>query len=322
VLSGAVGGAVHTGQVNQRTAYLSRVSADWRDYLLEAFSGVPDGIPDWISDIETGTDDGFFGPGSAVWAVHGGTPVLVAGVRALLMQTLHPGAMAGVHDWSRYREDPLGRLSGTVRWVLTTSFGDREQAESGSAFVGRLHTRVAGTYTDATGSSRAYSAADPELLSWVHIVFAEAFLTCHQVWQKEIPGGSDQYVAEWAKAGELMRVKTPPRSEAELRAQLAAFDDELVSDARVKEAVRFIRTPPLRSFVMPGYRILFAGAVATLDPKYRRMLGLRRAWWPAKTLTRLVLWGLAKLLGRPSAAQVHADRRTARLRAAAQPVAE
>jgi len=304
---------VHTVEVTRRTPFLTRVSSDWRDYLLEAFSGSTDGIPEWISDIEHGEDEGFFGRGSAVWAVHGGTPVLVAGVRALLMQTLHPGAMAGVHDWSRYREDPLGRLSGTVRWVLTTSFGSREQAESGSAFVGRLHTRVSGTYTDAAGNAHAYSAADPELLSWVHVVFAEAFLTCQQTWAGTIPGGADSYVREWAKAGELMNVAVPPRSEAELRAQLAAFDDHLVSDDRVKEAVRFIRKPPLRGFVMPGYAILFAGAVATIEPKYRRMLGLRRAWWPAKTLTRVVLWALGKLLGRPSAAQIYAERRAALL---------
>ena len=292
-----------------RASFLRRISANWRDYLLDAFSGSPDGIPQWITDLETGVDPGFFGRGSAVWAVHGGTPVLVAGIRALLLQTLHPGAMAGVHDWSRYREDPLGRLSGTVRWVLTTSFGDRAQAEDGSAFVSRMHTRVAGTYPGADGTPIAYSAGDPELLSWVHVVFAESFLTCHQQFAGAIPGGSDRYVREWATAGELMHVATPPRSETELRQQLAAFDSHLVSDDRVADAIRFIRSPPLRRFVMPGYRILLAGAVSTLPEQYRRMLGLRKPWWPAKSLTRVVLWGLARLLGRPSAAQVYADRR-------------
>lgn len=83
------------------------------------FSGDPQGTPDWVRALETGDDEGWFGPGSAVWEVHSGIPTVVAGIRALLMQTLHPGAMAGVHDHSRYREDPLGRLAGTVRWVLT-----------------------------------------------------------------------------------------------------------------------------------------------------------------------------------------------------------
>jgi uncharacterized protein (DUF2236 family) len=284
-----------------------------RSYLLTAFSGSPDGIPPWVSALEDGDDGGFFGPGSAVWAVNGGTPVLVAGIRALLLQTLHPGAMAGVHDWSRYREDPLGRLAGTVRWVLSTTFDDREGAEAGSAQVRKMHTRVSGTYTDAAGDQRPYSAADADLVSWVHVVFAESFLSCHQQFGPPIPGGSDRYVAEWATAGELMGVPTPPRSEAELRAQLAAFDPYLVSDDRVADALRFIRKPPLHRSVMPGYRVLFAGAVASLSPEYRRLLGLRRPWWPALTATRLVLTLLAWVLGRPSSSEVFARKRIARL---------
>lgn len=287
----------------------SRGLFGWREYILTAFSGAPDGAPDWVTAMEDGDDAGFFGPGSAVWAVHGAMPVTVAGVRALLMQTLHPGAMAGVHDWSRYREDPLGRLSGTVRWVLTTTFDDTAGARSGSEWVKRLHTRVTGTYGDGI----PYSAGDPELLRWVHVVFAEAFLSCHQAWGGAIPGGADRYVAEWAIAGELMGVQNPPRSEAELRGQLRDFGPRLVSDERVAEAVRFIRNPPLKRSLMPAYRILFAGAVSTIEPEYLRMLGLRRAWWPARTLTRVALAALGLLLGRPSTSETSARKRLDRL---------
>lgn len=292
---------------------MAREREGLRAYLLRAFSGSTDGTPGWVTAMADGADTGYFGSGSAVWEVNGGTPVLVAGIRALLMQTLHPGAMAGVHDWSRYREDPLGRLAGTVRWVLTTTFDDKEGADSSSAMVRSMHTRVAGSYTDARGHTRPYSAGDPELVSWVHLVFAEAFLSCHQQWAGPIPGGADAYVREWATAGALMGVETPPRSEAELRAQIADFGPDLVSDERVREAVRFIRNPPLRRFVMPGYRVLFAGAVASLAPEYRRMLGLRRAWWPAKTATRVVLAILARVLGRPSSSEIAARKRLAKL---------
>ncbi|MGV8884957.1 MAG: oxygenase MpaB family protein [Microbacteriaceae bacterium] len=285
----------------------------WRDYLLNAFSGADDGIPPWVAAFAEGDDAGYFGDGSAVWAVNGGTPVLVAGIRALLMQTLHPGAMAGVHDWSRYREDPLGRLAGTVRWVMTTTFDDRAGAEAGSAFVRSLHTRVNGTYTDAAGNSVPYSAADPALLSWVHVVFAESFLSCHQTFGRAIPGGADAYVREWSTAGDLMGVERPPRSEAELRDQLAAFGPSLLADERVAEAVRFIRNPPLARSVMFGYHVLFAGAVSTIEPHYRDMLGLKRPWWPARTATRLVLLGLSVLLGRPSPSESHARMRLDRL---------
>jgi uncharacterized protein (DUF2236 family) len=283
-----------------------------RAQLFQMLTGSPNGVPDWVEALAVGGDEGYFGPGSAVWTVHGGMPVLVAGMRALLLQTLHPGAMAGVHDWSRYREDPLGRLAGTVRWVLTTSFGDRAQAEQACGFVGRLHVRVHGSY-ERDGEQHSYSAADPALLSWVHVAFADSFLRCHETWGGVIPGGADAYVAEWAAAGDLMGVANPPRSEQELRDQLAAFGAELEASARAREAVRFIRRPPLGRSTSIGYRIVFAGAVATLPAHYRAMLGVRRVWWPAITVTGWVLGFVGRLLGRPSTSEVYATRRVAAL---------
>ncbi|RWZ61582.1 DUF2236 domain-containing protein [Labedella populi] len=297
-------------------ARLARIAASWRSHLLTTFSGDGDGKPQWVEAIADGDDDGYFGPGSASWAVHGGIPTLVAGIRALLVQTLHPGAMAGVHDWSRYREDPLGRLSGTIQWLVTVTFADTAVARRESARVGRFHSRVAGTYVDAEGHERPYSAGDPELLSWVHIVFTDAFLSCHEVWGGPIPGGADAYVREWATAGELVGVVDPPRSERELRDGLAAFRPVIKTDERVAEAVRFIRRPPLRPAMMPAYRILFAGAVASLPRDYRRLLGLRRSPLPVVTATRMVLWLVARVLGSSSTSEDAARARIARLRAA------
>ena len=77
---------------------MGRYSDMWRSRLLTTLSGTTDGRPPWVGKIEDGDDIGYFGPGSAAWAVHGGMPTMVAGIRALLLQTLHPGAMAGVHD--------------------------------------------------------------------------------------------------------------------------------------------------------------------------------------------------------------------------------
>jgi uncharacterized protein (DUF2236 family) len=122
--------------------------------VVRLLMGRPRSEPaDWTKALEQGSDEGFFGPGSAVWAVNGALPTMVAGIRALLIQTLHPGAMAGVHDHSRYREDPMGRLDGTVRWVLTTTFGDRDAATAASAFVSRIHTHITGNYVDARGGA-------------------------------------------------------------------------------------------------------------------------------------------------------------------------
>ncbi len=296
---------------------MGRFADSWRSHLLTTFSGKNDGRPHWVDKIEEGDDVGYFGPGSAAWTVHGGMPTMVAGIRALLMQTLHPGAMAGVHDWSRYREDPLGRLSGTIQWLVTVTFADTDFAQVESARVGRFHDRVVGTYSDAQGVERPYAAGDPELLSWVHVVFTDAFLSCHQVWGDPIPGGADGYVREWAKAGELVGVTDPPRSAEELRERLDAFKDLgiLKSDERVAEAVRFIRNPPLRRSMMPAYRIMFAGAVASIPAEYRAMLGVKKSRLPAIWATKAVLAAVRLVLGGSSTSEDAARLRIARLSA-------
>ena len=269
--------------------------------------------PPWTAKLTDGDDAGFFGPGSAVWAVNGALPTLVAGIRALLLQTLHPGAMAGVHDWSRYHEDPLGRLDGTVRWVATTTFGDRRAATAASAFVSRLHERVAGTYTDARGEEKEYAANDEELLRWVHDAFTEAFVGSHLIWGGPIPGGADAYVGEWAQAGRLMGVTDPPTSMRQLRAEMALFTMKAKPDERVAEAVRFLRRPRLPGIVGVVYPILFGGAVASLTAEQRRLLSLRRPWWPAITFARLLLAVAARTLGATSPSERAARARIARL---------
>jgi uncharacterized protein (DUF2236 family) len=302
----------------------STTAARWRSHLLETLSGTSDGRPTWVDAMEKGADAGFFGPGSASWAVHGGMATMVAGIRALLMQTLHPGAMAGVHDWSRYREDPLGRLTGTIRWLVTVTFADTDLARHESSRVAHFHDRVRGEYTDAHGTTRPYAAGDPELLSWVHVVFTDAFLASHTLWSgTHVPSGfADRYVAEWATAGELIGVPNPPRSAGELHDQLEGFRmrGELKSDERVAEAVRFIRKPPLSRGMMPAYRVMFAGAVASLPVEYRRMLGLRRSPLPVVWATGRVLALVRRVMGPESSSQAAAMVRVRRLEQPQSPI--
>ncbi|MHC3000233.1 hypothetical protein OB08_13980 [Microbacterium sp. HJ5] len=288
--------------------------------LLTALSGDPDGQPPWVRELAEGDDAGWFAEDGPAWTVHAGMGTMVAGIRALLMQALHPGALAGVHDWSRYREDPIGRLTGTVRWVICLTYGSRTQAERETGRVGRFHQRVAGTYTAASGESVAYSAADADLVEWVHLAFTDAFLTCHEAWGPPIPGGPDAYVAEWATAGRLMRVADPPRTEDELRRRLDAHLDSgvLRRDERVDDVVRFLRRPPFRGSrsMSLAYRVLFASAVATIPRRYRRLLGVRRSWLPVVTLTRGILSMTGRALGAGPRAQDFARRRLRRLEAA------
>lgn len=284
-----------------------------RARVLTIFSGDPNGQPAWVRALAEGDDEGFFGPGSAVWEVHNGIPTVVAGIRALLMQTLHPGAMAGVHDHSRYREDPLGRLSGTVRWVLTTTFADRRHARAVCERITEMHEKVRGEYQRSDGERASYSAADADLIGWVHCVFADAFLGCHETWGGPIPGGADAYVDEWAIAGELMGMAEPPRTRAQLHAAIAAYRPVLRRDERVDAAVNWLRRPPLGPGAGPVYRIFFAGAVASLPTEYRRLLGLRRPWWPAITATRLGLAVMRRLLGTESSSMAFTRHRLERL---------
>jgi len=298
---------------------VSRVSEHLRSRLQSTLAGQPSGDPAWVTALAEGDDEGYFGPGSAAWTVHGDIPTLVAGIRALLTQALHPGAMAGVHDHSRYREDPFGRLSGTIRWIFTVTFGSRKDGQHASAWVLRLHEKVRGTYPGPDGTPVPYTAGDPALVRWVHLAFTDAFLGAHEVWGRPIPGGADAYVAEWAIAGELMGVDGPPRSRAELSSQLRSYLPELRYDERVADVLRFLRRPPLAPALRPVYPLLFAAAVASLPDDLRSLLRLRKPPRFVIPLTRVVLGAAARLLEMPTSAERAAIRRRERLAAAAGP---
>jgi uncharacterized protein (DUF2236 family) len=248
------------------------------------------------------------------------TPI-VAGIRALLMQALHPAALSGILEHSDFREDPLRRLARTIQWIFTVTYGSTAAADEASARVRRLHEPVEGTYMDARGAERRYAANDPEAARWVHLAFVDAFLTAHKIWGGAIPGGPDAYVREWAQAGRLMGVQDPPLTEAGLRQELDQWYDsgELLADSRVAETVSFIRRPPLHPLLRPGYRIVFAGAVYSLDPKYRRLLGLRTARLgpfplPVRLATKLTLDVVHLALGRgPGPSEQAARQRLHRL---------
>jgi uncharacterized protein (DUF2236 family) len=293
---------------------------DLQSELRRTFTGTRDAVPEWVPLLASGDDAGYHLPGSAVWAVHGDMPTIVAGIRALLMQALHPGALAGVHEHSRFHDDPLGRLAGTIRWIFTVTYGSTGAARDASGWVHRLHESVRGNYVDGHGATRNYAANDPELLRWVHIAFTDAFLSAHKLWGRPIPGGPDAYVREWGQAGRLMGVSAPPLSEAEMRQQLDRWydDGELRSDDRVAETVAFIRDPPLHPILRPGYRVLFAAAVASLEPKYRELLGLRTARLgpfplPVVLATRLTLAVVRLALGQRGPSEQAARDRLRRL---------
>lgn len=254
-------------------------------------SGDPDGVPPWLDVIAAGDEPGLYLPTDAPWVVHADFGTLVGGIRALLMQALHPGSLTGVANHSRYEQDALGRLAGTIRWLTVTTFGSHTAVANESGRVNRMHTRVTGEYQTAGGEQRPYKAADPDLLLWVHIAFMDSFLRCHQMYAwREIPGGADSYIALWSKSVEPLGLSSAPMNELELIAEIERQEPLLIATEKTLDVVKFIRYPPLPRLARPTYRLLFEAAVLSLPIEFRSMLGLRaKPRWLIQPVTRGVL---------------------------------
>ena len=254
-------------------------------------SGDPDGVPPWLEVIAAGDEPGLYKPTDAPWIVHADFGTLVGGIRALLMQALHPGSLTGVANHSRYEQDALGRLAGTIRWLTVTTFGSHTAVAGESQRVNRMHKRVTGEYETAAGEQRPYKAADPDLLLWVHIAFMDSFLRCHQMYAwREIPGGADAYVRLWAKSVEPLGLDSAPMNEADLICEIARYKVELVATPKTLEVVKFIKRPPLPVLARPVYWLLFEAAVVSLPIEFRALLGLKaKSAKVIKPLTRGVL---------------------------------
>ena len=244
-------------------------------------------------------EEGLFGPDSATWHVHGDASMLVGGIRALLLQTLHPPTMAGVADHSAYKDDPLGRLQRTAQFLGTTTFGSVADAEQAVAVVRSIHDRVEGTTPDGT----PYEANDPHLLAWVHATEVDSFLDA----KRRFGSGStdavtaDRYVAEMATIGEMLGVVEASRTVAELDRTLRSYRPELGLNRQSRQALWFITFPPLPVQFRGPYAVLWSGAVASLPGWARRKLWLPRlpvtetmAVRPAaQSLIRLLDWSLS-----------------------------
>mgnify|MGYP002130842509 CR=1 FL=1 len=269
----------------------NRLQENLSKRFRKLLSGDPQGIPPWLPIVAEGDEPGLFLPSDAPWIVHADFATLVGGIRALLMQALHPGSLAGVAQHSRYEEDPLGRLSGTIRWLTITTFGSKTAIAQEAGRVNRMHTRVTGEYETVDGERLSYRAADPHLLLWVHIAFMESFLRAHQNYSKrEIPGGADAYVKLWARSVEPLGLKSAPTSEAELLETLEQFKAELVVSERTRSVINWIKRAPLPPLAKPVYALLFQSALASLPKTYREMIGLSGLpLWFTRPVTTSVL---------------------------------
>jgi uncharacterized protein (DUF2236 family) len=186
-------------------------------------------------------DVGWFGPDSVTWRVHGGAPGLLGGLSSLMLQTLHPLAMAGVADHSDYRERPFLRLSRTASFVSGTTYGSTEVAESLVRAVRALHTKVVGTAPDG----RSYSAGDPELLRWVHIAEAASLLRAAQRYgiRPLSRRDADRYFDEMAIVAEKLGATDVPRSWTEVRDYFRDVRPKLAAGEQARDTMTWLLTP-------------------------------------------------------------------------------
>lgn len=222
------------------------------------------------------SDNAMIPRGSVAWRVHGDvTTMMVGGIAGLLLQMLHPAALAGVWDHSNFRHDMLGRLRRTARFIAVTTYGDRDAAEAAIARVRKIHSHVRGTLPDG----RSYAADDPRLLAWVHVAGALSFLAAWRRFLEPAMSRADQdrYFAEVAAIAQALGADPVPNTRGEAEALLASFIPGLSADARTR-SVRDIIVGRKGSLAMlPIERVLTRSAVDSLPPFARRMHGLHRS---------------------------------------------
>ncbi len=252
------------------------------------------------AEILDASGERWFGPDEPIRIVHADASMFIGGLRALLLQSLHPLAMAGVATFSDYRADPWGRLQRTSDFLFATTFGPADQAQRAVDVVHRVHERVTGVASDG----RPYAANDPHLLRWVHVAEVDSFLTAfnrHGA-QKLSPELQDRYVANTAVIARALGSEDPPETVAQLRDQLQAFRPELRGTPEARKGAQYLLfKAPLPPAGLAVYGVL-AGAAVALLPVWAR-LPLRLPFLPltealalrpaGEALTRTLRWAMA-----------------------------
>ncbi|WP_318212465.1 oxygenase MpaB family protein [Streptomyces sp. SJL17-1] len=228
----------------------------------------------------------WFGPERPIRTVHGDASMFIGGLSALLLQSLHPRAMAAVAAHSGFRGDPWGRLQRTSTFLAFTTYGTAEDAQRAVDHVREVHERIRGT----TAGGEPYHAADPHLLCWVHVAEVDSFLRAHQRFGAHPLDDArcDAYVADAALVARALGVPDPPCDRNALEARLASYRPELRATPQAQDAARFVlREPPLPWVARGPYAVLASNAVRLLPPWARVLLGLHVASYVPEDLVRL-----------------------------------
>jgi uncharacterized protein (DUF2236 family) len=223
-------------------------------------------------------DVGLFGPGSVTWRVHSEPILWLAGFRALLLQTLHPRALAGVLQNSQFRDDPWGRLIRTAQFYGQVVYGTTEVAEAAGARVRRIHDRLSGV---DPATAEPFRVDEPELLRWIHVCATESF--CHTAQRAGLgltPDEVNQYYTEQLEVARLVGLDTStvPATTEDIEAYYVAMRPQLAAGADAKSTARYLAVPsfPYRlgwTPVRPMWIGVAAYGFSLLPPWARRMYG-------------------------------------------------
>ncbi|WP_344954064.1 oxygenase MpaB family protein [Zobellella aerophila] len=240
-------------------------------------------------------DPGLFGPHSICWQVHSDFPsMLCGGISALMLQMMHPLALAGVWEHSNFRNDMLGRLRRTSQFIAGTTFAPTADAWRLIDRVKNIHSKVAGTAPDG----RPYAASDPELLLWVHVVEVRCFLASHlRYCNPQLSGvAQDRYYDEVARIAEALGARDVPRSRRAVAAYLDQMRPQLVFDARTAELFKLLlKAPSPNLLTRPVGRLMAHAGIELLPPWALARAGLRLGNG-RRRLVRLGMNGVAPVL--------------------------
>lgn len=233
-------------------------------------------------------DPGLFGPHSVSWQVHGDFPsMLIGGISALLLQVLHPLALAGVWDHSSFRQDIIGRLRRTSQFISGTTFGSTRDADWLIEKVRNIHLQVTGTAADG----RPYAASDPDLLTWVHVAEVSSFMAAHLRYRNPHLSGAEQdaYYTEIARVAERLGARDVPRTRQAVADYLHAMRPQLLCDERSREVVRVLLAAPAPSrLAKPVAGLMMQAGIGLLPPWASDLLALT----PRPLKARLVGLGI------------------------------
>lgn len=217
-------------------------------------------------------DLGLFTPDSIAWEVHADFIVmLIGGMSALIMQSLHPSVLAGVWDHSNFRSDIQGRLSRTAYFIAATTYGSTQMAEHSINRVKKVHESVFG-YDQF---SRPYRANNPHLLAWVHMVEVTSFIRAYMAYRNPQLSldGQNQYFLEMSKIGELLGCQSLPRNLLDTNHQINAYVGELYYGERVRAVIELLESYPVRPLYRPVFKIIMRAALMNLPDWVLALIG-------------------------------------------------